>query len=172
MNDIAIAKLLRATKKLAKVNEVEDNNLLYGIIKKVNPIEIELQQGLIINDKHIILGEALRPHNVSMPHIHEYNGETEDTGGQMVMGTNFVSVSVTGQATVTNVSDKHNHKIKEQNTEDVHKTQNKNEKYVTITMYPPLGESDIVMLFSMNRGQMYYVAERVKIGDKHTNYDT
>lgn len=165
----SIAKIVNSINKLTYVPKID--NCMRGTVKSIDPLEIEIQQGVILTAEHLILGEALRPHNVSMPHTHQYNGETESTGGSMLMGRNFVSVTVTGQATVTNVSDSHSHEIKEQVTEDVHETQNKNEKYVTITMYPPLAKSDVVLMFAFNDFQKYYVAERLEIGSENTDYD-
>lgn len=166
----AISKIINATKRLNYQPKV--NNLIYGTVMNTEPLEIQIQQGVIIKAPHLILGEALRPHKVSMPHTHQYNGTTESTGGAMVAGTNFVNVTITGDAAVTNVTDSHSHEIKEQVTEDVHKTQDKNEKYVTIEMYPPLHKSDVVLMFAFNDFQKYYVAERVSIGDENTDYDT
>ena len=163
-------RLLNAVKRATYVPP--RNNMLIGKVTSTDPLEIQTQQGLILTEKHLMLGEALRPHNVSMPHTHQYNGTTEDEGGSMMMGTNFTTVKITGQAVIANVTDVHSHEIKEQVTEDVHATQDKNEKYVTITMYPPLHESDKVLLFAMNDFQMYYVAERIEIGEDNKDYDT
>ena len=158
----SMMKMINATKKLTYQPKVDD--LYYGTVKSVSPLQVEIQQGVILTEEHLVLGEALRPHNVSMPHTHQYNGNTQSEGGTMLTGTNFVNVRVTGQASVTYISDRHSHEIKEQVTEDVHKTQNEKEKYVTIEMYPPLAPSDVVLLFAFNDNQKFYVAERLEIG--------
>lgn len=154
MYEQALSKMVRATKKLT--DKPTPDTLLYGTVSGINPLQITLQSGLVIKEPHLFLGEALRPHNVSMPHKHQYSGDTESSTGL---------VSADGRSL------DHNHKISNQTTEDVHKTQEKKKKYVTIEMYPPLDVSDIVLVFAFNDFQKFYVAERIKIGDKHTKYD-
>lgn len=154
MYEQALSKMVRATKKLT--DKPIPDTLLYGTVSGINPLQITLQSGLVIKEPHLFLGEALRPHNVSMPHTHEYNGDTERTVGLV----GYASFPID-----------HKHSIKKQTTEDVHKTQGNKEKYVTIEMYPKLDVSDIVLVFAFNDFQKFYVAERIKIGDKNTKYD-
>lgn len=160
----SIAKIISANMRLMYKPKID--NCIIGTVKNTDPLEIEIQQGVILTEAHLRLGEALRPHNVSMPHIHEYNGETEKgkaiaPNGDLTLIGNGKLEEPTG----------HSHDISGQRTEDVHKIQNKNEKYVTITMYPPLHASDKVLMFAFNDNQMYYVAERLEIGSENTDYD-
>ena len=87
----------------------------------------------------------LRPHKVTIPHKHEYNGVTELTndGG---LGAS-----------------PHQHEIKQQITEDLHVgTGGYKQDYVTLEIYPKLTIGDRVLLFAFNGGQKYYVAERIE----------
>ena len=154
MYEQALSKMVRATKKLT--DKPIPDTLLYGTVSGINPLQITLQSGLVIKEPHLFLGEALRPHNVSMPHKHQYSGDTESTAGLV----GYASTPID-----------HKHSIKKQTTEDVHKTQGNKEKYITIEMYPKLDVSDTVLVFAFNDFQKFYVAERIKIGDKNTKYD-
>ena len=165
----SIAKVINSIKRVTY--EPKRDNMIIGVVKSTDPLEVEIQQGVIITEPHLVLGEALRPHNVSMPHIHEYNGNTESTGGSLYPVDTFVDFVATNGAKPATLSDSHSHEIKEQRTEDVHKIQKHNEKCVTITMYPPLHASDEVLMFAMNDFQRFYIAERTKIGSENTDYD-
>ena len=145
MNEQSLAKLIRANKKL--IEKPVMDNMLYATITSVSPIEIKLQSGLVIDAGHIYLGEALRPHKVTIPHTHEYNGSTERTIG--LVGYSGTPID-------------HSHDIKKQTTEDVHKENTEYEKYVTLEMYPKLAKGDIVLVFAFNNFQKFYIAERIK----------
>ena len=148
MNEQSLAKLIRANKKL--IEKPVMDNMLYATITSVSPIEIKLQSGLVIDAGHIFLGEALRPHKVTIPHTHEYNGVTKEA---LIGKTTAHSIPIPIN---------HSHNIEKQTTEDVHKENTEYEKYVTIEMYPKLAKGDIVLVFAFNNFQKFYIAERIK----------
>ena len=90
----------------------------------------------------------VRPHKVTIPHKHEYNGDTELTNDGGLGATD------------------HKHSILKQKTEDLHVgTGGYKQDYVVLDIYPPLAINDKVLLFRFNDGQKYYVAERIEVTD-------
>lgn len=153
MNDLAGIKFFNAIRKIQ--NKDYNDNMLYGKIKTLEPISVELQSGVIISEKNIFIGQACRPYKVKIPHTHEYNGKVETNTTGMVITT-------VGQATTTVVDNGHNHQISKQITEDVHKEGTDFEESVIIEIEPKLKEGDKVLLFAFNNFQMFYVAERLE----------
>ena len=71
-------------------------------------------------------------------------------------------VSTIDSSTFTVNDNGHEHIIPEHETQDVHFPNTDYEECVIIEIYPRLKVGDIVLMFAMNDGQMYYVAERVE----------
>lgn len=110
-----------------------NSDMTYGTIVTIDPLSIKVDNlGLTLPADFFFLGQMCRPHRVTIPHKHEYNGQT----------TNGYSIS-------------------QQLTNDVHDGIN-SEEFVTIDIYPTLAEGDKVLLFSFADGQKYYVAERLE----------
>lgn len=149
-SDIASAKMLNAMKSL--INKPKQNDLLFGTINKLDPLAIEIMDGIIIPEKMLFLGQMCRPHLVTIPHTHIYNGDTDNS-------TTGMQITTTGQAVTTVVDTGHTHSITEQETEDVHRDATDN---VTLEIEPKLAVGDKVLMFSFNNNQMYYVAERIE----------
>ena len=162
-NDIDIINIVNSIKKISKPKKT--NNMIFGEVKKVDPLEIDIGDGVVLSGKFLYLGQMCRPHKVKIPHTHEYNGKTQNAGASSVATdptlTQKGDLSVTGQATVVEVSG-HKHDIKDQVTEDVHKQGSDYEESVTLEIEPKLAVGDIVLMFAMNDNQCYYVAERVE----------
>ena len=132
-----IAKLANAT------SNVRSSELLYGTINSLEPFSVKIDTlNEIIPEEFLVLGQMCRPHTVTIPHKHEYNGITELTndGGQGAQN--------------------HQHEIKEQITNDVHQGINE-ETFITLEIYPKLQVGDTVLMFSFNNGQKFYIAERI-----------
>lgn len=157
-NDIAMLSILNSIKKISKPNQT--NNMIFGEVKKVDPLEIDIGNNIVLSGKFLYLGQMCRPHKVKIPHTHEYNGKTEKA---TATGDGDLSITTTGQATTTVIEPMgHPHDIKDQVTEDVHKEGSDYEESVTIEIEPKLAVGDIVLMFAMNNNQCYYVAERVE----------
>ena len=126
-------------------SEVRCSELLYGTIVKLSPLSIKIDDlADTITEEFLVLGQMCRPHTVTIPHKHEYNGQTEQTndGGQGASS--------------------HSHEIKKQITEDLHVgTGGYKQDSVTLEIYPKLKVGDKVLMFSFNNGQKYYVAESI-----------
>lgn len=133
----SIAKYTQAT------SSVKSSELLYGTIVTLEPLSVKISTFKEpITEEFLVLGQMCRPHTVTIPHKHEYNGITElANDGQ---GSN------------------HQHEIKQQITEDLHVgTGGYSQESVVLEIYPKLQVGDIVLMFSFNDGQKYYIAERI-----------
>lgn len=145
MNE-AIKYLMNATHA---TSETKSSELLYGTVVSLQPLKIKVDTYKEpIEEDFLVLGQMCRPHTVTIPHKHEYNGITEETndGGQG--------------------ASPHTHEIKQQITEDLHVgTGGYSQESVTLEIYPKLTIGDRVLMFSFNNGQKFYVAERVLKND-------
>lgn len=179
MNDIAMINLVNIIKKIATPKKT--NNMIFGEVTCIDPLKIDIGNNIVLSGKFLYLGQMCRPYKVTIPHTHEYNGETEKatatSGGTVVTPPGTITPSPTptktsgdlsmtfagqGALTVTEISG-HSHKIEKQVTEDVHKEGTDFEEYVTIEIEPKLKVGDKVLMFAMNDNQCYYVAERVEV---------
>ena len=126
-------------------SDIRPSELLYGTIVTLDPISVKIDTyAETITEEFLVLGQMCRPHTVTIPHKHEYNGQTEYTndGGQG--------------------ASPHQHEILQQTTEDLHEgTGGYSQESVTLNIYPELQIGDVVLMFSFNNGQKYYIAERI-----------
>ena len=131
------------------------DGLTFGTIKTLNPLSIRVDnQNFDLPEEFFFLGQMCRPHRVTIPHKHEYNGITELTndGGEHAAD--------------------HNHQIKKQISEDLHVgTGGYKQDYVTLEIYPKLKVGDRVLLLAFNGGERYYVAERIEKESDVTGVD-
>ena len=144
--DGAINRMLESITALSKASNTEETGFAYGTIRTLNPLSVLVDgHSVALPEEFFILGQNVRPHKVTIPHKHEYNGVTElaNDGGQGATD--------------------HKHEIKQQITEDLHVgTGGYKQDYVTLEIYPKLAIGDRVLLFAFNGGQKYYVAERIE----------
>lgn len=149
MNEIQSINLVNAIRKVTR--EEPKNNMIFGRVVSVTPLKIDIGNGVILTKKFLFLGQMCRPHKVTIPHTHIYNGSTEN-------------VSLTSAYAAANPisPNPHSHSISNQKTENVHASGSDFEKGVTIEIEPKLKVNDTVLLFVMNNSQMYYVAERIE----------
>ena len=161
--DIEAQNFINAIKKMVKQNK--PNTMIYGIVKTVDPLSIDIGNGIVLPKEFLFLGQMCRPHKVKIPRTHQYNGETEYSSASSVATdptlTNKGDLTFSGQGSLTEVKG-HKHDIKEQVTEDVHKEGTDFEEYVTIEIEPKLKKGDTVLMFAFNDYQKYYVAERIE----------
>lgn len=169
MNDIEGIRLLRNIRRIA--NKPPTNNMIFGEIVSVDPLKIDIGNNIVLTKKFLYLGQMCRPHTVTIPHTHKYNGYTLDekavssTVVKAMQEHGGANITTTGQATTT-ITEMfgHRHKINDQETDDVHKEGcgTDYEDCVTLEIYPKLAVGDKVLMFAMNNNQMYYVAERIE----------
>lgn len=140
--DGAINRMLESITALSQKSNTEDTGITYGTIRSLNPLSVLVDgHSQVLPEEFFILGQNVRPHKVTIPHKHEYNGITE-------------------------VAENHAHEIKQQVTEDLHiGTGGYKQDYVILDIYPPLSVGDRVILLRTNDGQKYYILERVAEDD-------
>lgn len=139
-------RLLEVLNGYTQSQSPANSNMIFGTVMSVEPLAIKLDNmNETLPADFFFLGQMCRPHKVTIPHKHEYNGQTEQTndGGQG--------------------ASPHQHEIKQQVTEDLHiGTGGYQQDYVVLDIYPTLAVGDKVLLFSFADGQKYYVAERLE----------
>lgn len=145
MSSNSLQTMLNSIMKLSQTQIPKGNGMTFGIIKSLQPLSIRVDNhNFDLPEEFFFLGQMVRPHKVTIPHKHEYNGETE--------------LANDGQGA------DHKHQILQQVTEDLHEgTGGYKQDYVVLDIYPPLAVGDRVLLFSFNDGQKYYVAERIEV---------
>lgn len=141
-----VGQLVNSIVQLANATtSIQSSELLYGTIVSLDPLGVKIDTLKdVITEEFLVLGQMCRPHTVTIPHKHEYNGMTEETndGGQGAQN--------------------HSHEIKQQITEDLHVgTGGYSQESVILEIYPKLKIGDKVLMFSFNNGQKFYIAERV-----------
>jgi hypothetical protein len=145
--------MLESITALSKASNTEETGFAYGTIRSLNPLSVLVDgHSVALPEEFFILGQNVRPHKVTIPHKHEYNGETEleEDGG---LGASS-----------------HKHSILKQVTEDLHEgTGGYKQDYVIIDIYPSLSVGDRVIMLRSNNGQKYYILERVENDTSNTS---
>ena len=151
--DGAINRMIESLVAVSKARNTEETGFAYGTIRSLNPLSVLVDgHSSALPEEFFILGQNVRPHKVTIPHKHAYNGITE--------------LGVKSDNPETTVNPPHIHLIEEQVTEDLHTPINPttmyNQEYVIIDIYPPLSVGDRVIMLRSNDGQKYYILERVE----------
>ena len=80
MSDYEIAEMIDALTQVTKAQMPKGNGLTYGIVTSLNPLAIKVDgYNESLPEEFFFLGQMVRPHKVTIPHKHEYNGDTELT---------------------------------------------------------------------------------------------
>lgn len=98
------------------------SSLMFGTITNLEPLTILADNRITLSGEFLVVGQACRPHNVTIPHTHIYNGETETASG-------------------------HIHSISDQRTENVHP----NQEHIVIEIHPKLKVGDRVVMFQFGQ---------------------
>ena len=78
MSDIAMINIVNSIRRLATPKKT--NNMVFGEVKSIDPLKIDIGDNIILSDKFLYLGQMCRPHKVTIPHTHLINAlETEKT---------------------------------------------------------------------------------------------
>lgn len=48
----------------------QPDTMTFGIVTSINPLKVDIGNNIIIDDKHLFLGQMCRPHKVTIPHSH------------------------------------------------------------------------------------------------------
>ena len=163
--DIEAQNFVNAIKRM--MNQNKPNTMIYGIVKTVDPLSIDIGNGIVLPKEFLFLGQMCRPHKVKIPHTHKYSGSTEN-GTTGISATTTATVGATPTPGVISIIDKgHTHDISNQETDDVHKEGcgTDYEDYVILEIEPALKKGDTVLMFAFNDYQKFYVAERIEEED-------
>lgn len=162
MSDLSSIRLVNLIRDIAKKEVKNNETMIFGTVVKVDPLEIDIGNNIVLTKEFLFLGQMCRPHKVKIPHTHQYNGTTEN-GTTGISATTTATVSATPTPGVITIIDSgHTHDIKNQVTEDVHKQGTDFEECVVLEIEPVLQKDDKVLMFAFNNNQMYYVAERIE----------
>lgn len=123
------------------LNSMQPADVTFGVVTKVNPLEIMVNQKNILTEPFLVLTNAVKDHDVDMTismttvsdsYMNGQHKHKGDSGGQTDEG---------------NLNTKHHHDIQ-------------GRKKITLHYGLAVGES--VILFRMQGGQRYVVIDRVK----------
>lgn len=142
-----IQTMINAITEHTKSQIPKGDGMTFGTVKSLKPLSIRVDNhSFDLPEEYFFLGQWCRPFRVTMPHKHEYNGETKQAAGPAP----------------------HQHEIQEQVTENLHEKadptsgEGYKQDYVEVEIIPKLAVGDRVLLFAFNGGEKYYVAERIE----------
>ena len=67
--DIDAARLVKLIHRVANKGNSPDN-MTFGVVTSIDPLKVDIGNNIIIDDKHLFLGQMCRPHRVTIPHSH------------------------------------------------------------------------------------------------------
>ena len=70
MSDLSAIRLVNAIQKIAKSSTSQNDTMIFGTVKKVDPLEIDIGNNIILTKDFLFLGQMCRPHKVTIPHTH------------------------------------------------------------------------------------------------------
>lgn len=131
--DIEAQNFINAIKKMVKQNK--PNTMIYGIVKTVDPLSIDIGNGIVLPKEFLFLGQMCRPHKVKIPHTH-------------ILDTHFTemspSVGSIGAGTIAGTTFEQTQKALAESTMVTYKTLDENGNEVTNTISKKnLGRSSI-----------------------------
>ena len=152
--DIEAQNFINAIKKMVKQNK--PNTMIYGIVKTVDPLSIDIGNGIVLPKEFLFLGQMCRPHKVKIPHTH-------------ILDTHFTemspSVGSIGAGTIAGTAFEQTQKAIAESTMVTYKTLDENGNEVTNTISKKnLGRSSIQTSIEVG-GQATIVDDSVMITD-------
>ena len=152
--DIEAQNFINAIKKMVKQNK--PNTMIYGIVKTVDPLSIDIGNGIVLPKEFLFLGQMCRPHKVKIPHTH-------------ILDTHFTemspSVGSIGAGTIAGTAFEQTQKAIAESTMVIYKTLDENGNEVTNTISKKnLGRSSIQTSIEVG-GQATIVDDSVMITD-------
>ena len=152
--DIEAQNFINAIKKMVKQNK--PNTMIYGIVKTVDPLSIDIGNGIVLPKEFLFLGQMCRPHKVKIPHTH-------------ILDTHFTemspSVGSIGAGTIAGTAFEQTQKAIAESTMVTYKTLDENGNEVTNTISKKnLGRSSIQTSIEVG-GQATIIDDSVMITD-------
>ena len=77
-DDMNAMRMFNVMRKMNRKNNID--NMIIGTVNKIDPLEVDAGNGLILSSEFLFLGQMCRPHKVTIPHTHQINAfESENT---------------------------------------------------------------------------------------------
>ena len=93
-NDIDVINIINSIRKIASPKKT--NNMVFGKVVKIDPLEIDIGNNIILSGKFLYLGQMCRPHKVKIPHTHivdthftEMSPSIGNVGAGLIAGTAY-----------------------------------------------------------------------------------
>ena len=152
--DIEAQNFINAIKKMVKQNK--PNTMIYGIVKTVDPLSIDIGNGIVLPKEFLFLGQMCRPHKVKIPHTHILDTHFTETSP---------SVGSIGAGIIAGKAFEQTQKTIAESTMVTYKTLDENGNEVTNTISKKnLGRSSIQTSIKVG-GQATIVDDSVMITD-------
>lgn len=92
MSDLASIRLVNLIKKIARQEANKTDTMIFGTVVKVDPLEIDIGNNVILTKEFLFLGQMCRPHKVKIPHTHIIDTHfTEESPSIGSVGTGMIS---------------------------------------------------------------------------------
>lgn len=92
MSDLASIRLVNLIKKIARQEANKTDTMIFGTVVKVDPLEIDIGNNVILTKEFLFLGQMCRPHKVKIPHTHIIDTHfTENSPSIGSVGTGMIS---------------------------------------------------------------------------------
>lgn len=70
MSDLTSIRLVNLIRTISNNTKNKSDTLIFGTIVKVDPLEIDIGNNIILTKEFLFLGQMCRPHKVTIPHTH------------------------------------------------------------------------------------------------------
>lgn len=152
--DIEAQNFANAIKRM--MNQNRPNTMIFGTVKTIDPLSIDIGNGIVLPKEFLFLGQNCRPHKVKIPHTH-------------ILDTHFTeaspSVGSIGAGTIAGTAFEQTQKALAESTMVTYKTLDENGNEVTNTISKKnLGRSSIQTSIEVG-GQATIVDDSVMITD-------
>ena len=152
--DIEAQNFVNAIKRMQ--NQNKPNTMIYGTVKTIDPLSIDIGNGIVLPKEFLFLGQNCRPHKVKIPHTHILDTHFTETSP---------SVGSIGAGTIAGTAFEQTQKALAESTMVTYKTLDENGNEVTNTISKKnLGRSSISTSIAVG-GQATIVDDSVMITD-------
>lgn len=104
--DMDAMRLVKSIVELTDKKNIPDT-MTFGVVTSISPLKVDIGNNIIIDDKHLFLGQMCRPHRVTIPHTHLVDTFLSNTSKAVI--TTSISAG-----TATDVQQKKSYDIKTQ----------------------------------------------------------
>ena len=96
MSDLLSIRLINLIRNIARKEINKTDTMIFGTVVNTDPLEIDIGNNIVLNEKFLFLGQMCRPHKVKIPHTHiidthftEKSPSIGSVGSGMIAGTVF-----------------------------------------------------------------------------------